>query len=119
MFTFTAFVALLYNETHHPNLLLLMVVTTIIISSGVWFFLRFSKLIGRVLSIVASFFAGTVPMAISYLTWNWRAYFEMPQSDYWYDNLGVAPIGVIFWLLILFCPALIALIQRIVTRRIA
>ncbi len=117
MYTFGAFVSLIYDENHHPYLLLLMAVTTIIVTAGVWFFLRSSNLIGRVLSIVVSFIASIVPMAISYLTWDWRVYYGMPQSDYWYDNLGVAPIGVIFWLLILFWPALILLIQRIVTRR--
>ena len=117
MYAFGAFVSLIYDENHHPYLLLLMAVTTIIVTAGVWFFLRSSNLIGRVLSILVSFIASIVPMAISYLTWDWRMYYRMPQSDYWYDNFGVDPIRVIFWLLILFWPALILLIQRIVTRR--
>ena len=117
MFTLGAFIALIYDENHHPYLLLLMAVTIIIIISGVWFFLRSSNLIGRVLSIVVSFIASMVPGVISYLTWDWRAYYGLPKSDYWYDNLGFSPILVLFWLLFLFWPALIVIIQRIVNRR--
>ena len=117
MFTLGAFIALIYDENHHPYLLLLMAVTIIIIISGVWFFLRSSNLIGRVLSIVVSFIVSMVPGVISYLTWDWRAYYGLPKSDYWYDNLGFSPILVLFWLLFLFWPALIVIIQRIVNRR--
>jgi hypothetical protein len=51
-------------------------------------------------------------MAISYLTWDWRAYFGLPTAETWYDNLGMAPMGYLFLLMILFWPALIGLIQR-------
>lgn len=119
LFAFGAFVSLIFDENHNPYLLLWIALTTIIIATGVWLFLRSSNLIGRVLSIVVSFIASMVPGAISYLTWDWRAYYGLPKSDYWYDNLGVSPILVLSWLLLLFSPALIVLIQRMTRRRIA
>ena len=117
MYAFAAFVALIYDENHHPYLLLFMAVATLIVTAGAWFFLRSSNMIGRILSIVVSFIAASVPMGISYLTWDWRAYYGLPTSETWYGNLGVAPIGILFWLLILFWPALIALIHRITPRQ--
>jgi hypothetical protein len=119
LFAFGAFVSLIFDENHNPYLLLWMALTTIIIATGVWLFLRSSTLSARVLSIVVSFIASMVPGAISYLTWDWRAYYGLPKSDYWYDNLGVSPILVLFWLLFLFSPALIVFIQRMTRRQIA
>jgi hypothetical protein len=117
MYAFGAFVSLIYDENHNPYLLLFMAVATLIFAAGAWFFLRSSNMIGRILSIAVSFIAASVPMGISYLTWDWRAYYGLPISENWYDNLGMAPIGILFWLLILFWPALIALIHRITPRQ--
>jgi hypothetical protein len=119
LFTFGAFLSLIFDENHNPYLLLWMGLTILIIATGVWLFLRSSTLRARVLSISISFFVSFIPLTISYLTWDWRSYYGLPQSDFWYDNLGVSPIGIVFWLLLLFCPALIGLIQRIAYRRIA
>jgi hypothetical protein len=119
MFTLGAWIFMGGGEDHHPQWLLFLFASTLIISIGAWCFLRSSSLTGRVLSIVISFIASAVPMAISYLTWDWRAYYGLPPAESWNDNLGVAPIGVLFWLLILFWPALIALIHHITIRRTA
>lgn len=118
MFTLGALIFMGGGEDHHPQWLLFLLAATSIICIGAWCFLRSSSLIGRVLSIAISFIASAVPMGISYLTWDWRTHYGLPPSDDWLDNLGVAPVGVLFWLLIIFWPALIALIQRITTRRI-
>ena len=117
MYAFGASVSLIYDENHHPSLLLLMAITTLMITAGAWAFLRSSSLLGRVLSVAVSYVVAVIPVAISYLTWDWRAYYRLPPSDRWVDNLGVAPIGILFWLLILFWPALLVLAQRIVARR--
>ena len=117
MYTIGAFVAMSYDENHHPYLLLLMAVTNIIIILGAWFFLRSSNLKGRVLTIVVSYIASMVTDAISWLTWDWHAYYGLPKSEHWYENWGGPPILVLFWLMFLFWPAIIALIQRIARRR--
>jgi len=119
MFALGSWVSLTYDENHHPQLALFILFTTLVVSAGVWFFLRSSSLMGRVLSILVSFIASAVPMAISYLTWDWRAYYGLPAAESWNDNLGVAPIGILFWALILFWPALIALVHRIIIHRTA
>jgi hypothetical protein len=107
------------GEDHHPQWLLFSIAATLIICIGAWCFLRSSTLIGRVLSIAISFILSAVPMGISYLTWDWRAYYGLPPAESWRGKLGVAPIGVLFWLLILFWPALIALIHYFTNRRTA
>jgi hypothetical protein len=119
MYAFGAFMSLIYDENHNPYLLLFMAVATLIVTAGAWFFLRSSNMIGRILSIAVSFIAASVPMGISYLTWDWRAYYGLPSPETWYDNLGMAPIGILFWLLILFWPALIGLIHRFTPRQTA
>jgi hypothetical protein len=119
MYTFGAFVLLMYDENHHPFLPLLVAISTLIVATGAWVFLRSPNLIGRVLSISISFVAAMIPVSISYLTWDWRAYYGLPPSDNRFDSSGLAPIGVLFWLLILFWPALIALARRFISRRIA
>jgi hypothetical protein len=119
MYALSVFVALAYDENHHPFLILLMAASTLIVASGAWVFLRSSRVIGRVLSILVGFIAAMVLVGISYLTWDWRAYYGLPPSDYWLDSLGVAPVGVLFWLLILFWPALIVLARRFISHRIA
>ncbi|MFL7892937.1 MAG: hypothetical protein ACK2UM_16340 [Anaerolineales bacterium] len=112
MYCLAAFMCLIYDENHHPYLLLLIGATILIVTAGAWFFLRSSNILGRILSVVVSCFAASIPMAISYLTWDWRAYFGLPTAETWYDNLGMAPMGYLFLLMILFWPALIGLIQR-------
>ncbi len=119
MYAFGAFMSLIYDENHNPYLLAFMAVTTLIVTAGAWFFLRSSNMIGRILSIAVSFIAASIPMGISYLTWDWRAYYGLPSPETWHDNLGVAPIGILFWLLILFWPALIGLLHRITPRQTA
>jgi hypothetical protein len=107
------------GENHHPQWFLFMISATLVVCAGAWFFLRSSSLIGRVLSISVSFILSAVPMAISYLTWDWRTHYGLPPAENWRGNLGVAPVGVLFWLLILFWPALIALVHQITNRRTA
>lgn len=104
------------GEDNHPQWLLFSMVATLIISIGAWCFLCSSSLIGRVLSIAVSFILSAVPMAISYLTWDWRAHYGFPPAENWRGNLGVAPIGVSFWLLILFWPAIIPAFSNLYRR---
>jgi len=119
LFAFGAFFSLIFDENHNPYLLSWMALTTFIIATGVWVFLRSSTIWARVLAIAVSFVVSMVPGAISYLTWDWRAYYGLPQSDFWYENLGISPIGVIIWLLLIFWPALIGIVQRTARRRIS
>jgi len=111
MYALGGFMALIYDESHNPYPLLFMAGSTLIVAAGAWFFLRSSTLVGRILSIAVGFILGMGLIAISYLTWDWRAYYGLSPADTWGGNLGVAPIGVLFWLLILFWPVVFVPIQ--------
>lgn len=113
MFTLGSWTFLIFDENHHPYLPLFILATTLAASAGAWFFLRSASLLSRVISIITSFIGVAVITGISYATWDWRAYYGLPPSDQVLNNLGLAPIGVLLWLLILFWPAWIALARRL------
>jgi len=118
MFAFVGFVWLIYDENHHPQLLWFILAGTLVISAGVWFFLRGSSLKIRVFSIIGSWAASDVFSRICYATWDYRAYYGLPESTRtWYQSLGMATGIFAFWSAIIFWPALIALIHKLVNRR--
>ena len=117
MFTLGAWVALInYDENHHPWLMLLMLGSTLITSAGAWFFLRSGSLKGRALSVTGSFIAAVVLSSLAWSTGDWRTYYGWPEADTWYKSLGESARLLLAWFLILFWPALIALIRRFIPR---
>jgi hypothetical protein len=120
MFAFGGFVWLIYDENHHPQLLWFILAATLAISAGVWFFLRSSSLKGRVFSIIFSWIVGDILSRICYATWDYRAYYGLPEATRtrtWYQSLGITVSIFTFYLAILFWPVLIGLIHRIVNHR--
>jgi hypothetical protein len=117
MFALGAWIFLLYDENHHPYLLVLMAGTTLAIAGGVWLFLRSSSVKVRILSTVGSFLAAAILGGIAWGTWSWHDYYGIPNTSTWFEDLGRSLIGTVFWIGILYWPALIGLIRRIVTRR--
>jgi hypothetical protein len=84
-----------------------MTVSTLSLSAGAWLFLR-SRTIGeRVLSITGGYVSAAIINGISWATWDWQSYYGLPRSGTWYENLGISPIAVFFWLLFLIWPAAI------------
>jgi len=120
MYAMGAWVFMIYDENHHPFLPGFVLASILVAVGGAWFFLRSTSLKGRVFSIMGSYISGSIISGISYATWDWHAYNGLPKpEEAWYQTLGMTMIGILFWLLILFWPALIAVIQRIFTRRMA
>jgi hypothetical protein len=118
MFALGGFASLIYDENHHPQLLWFMLITTLAISAGAWFFLRCSSLKGRVFSIIGSFVASVVISSICEATWDFHAYHGLPEpTRTWYQSLGVSIMILTFWLALLFWPAIIAAIRKLVLRR--
>ena len=120
MFALVGIVWIYYDEVHHPQLLWFIFAATLAISAGVWFFLRSSSLKGRVFAIIGSWVAGDVFSRICYATWDYRAYYGLPEATRtrtWYQSLGIAISLFTFYLAILFWPVLIGLLHRIVNRR--
>jgi hypothetical protein len=60
MYTFLAFVFMIYNENHHPYLLVFMSLATLAISVGAWYFLRCSSLECRAASLMGGFLASYI-----------------------------------------------------------
>ena len=118
MYTFIAFMFLIYDENHHPYLLAFMFISTLATAAGAWFFLRSSNLKGRITSIFGGFVAIAVIGGISEATWDWRAYYGIAEMLVpCYLTILRIVISLSFITLILFWPALIGLIQRIVNHR--
>jgi hypothetical protein len=117
MFVLGSWLFLISDENHHPHLLLFTLASTLVVSAGSWSFLRSASLRGRVLSIGGGFIGAALICGICYATWDWQAYYGLPRSENWFENLGLSPIGVLFWLLILFWPVTISIIRRTIQER--
>ena len=120
MFAMGAWIFMVYDENHHPYLLAFMLASTLAAAGGAWIFLRSSSVKGRILAIVGSFIAAAIIGGICNASWDWYAYYGIPKPDEaWYLTLGMSILGILFWILIFFWPALIGVIRRITTRRTA
>jgi hypothetical protein len=117
MFTLETWVLMIYDENHHPYLLAFILASALVASGGVWFFLRSSNLWGRILSLTGGFITEAILSGIAWTTWSWHEYYGFPKPEHWYEDWGISYIAVTFWLVILFWPALIALIRRILPHR--
>jgi hypothetical protein len=120
MYTLGAWIWIFYDENHHPLLLVFIFASALVAAGATWVFLRSSTLRGRILSITVGFIVGKILSDISYATWDYQSYYGLPESTRtWYQSLGITFAIMTFWFGILFWPALIGLIQRIIRRRIA
>jgi len=120
MYTLGAWIWIFYDENHHPLLLVFIFASALVAAGATWVFLRSSNLRGRILSITVGFILGKILSDISYATWDYQSYYGLPESTRtWYQSLGITFAIMTFWFGILFWPALIGLIQRIIRRRIA
>ena len=119
MFTFMGFAWMVaaYDENHHPQLLLFMLAATLAISAGVWFFLRSASLKGHILSLIGGFFAADIVSLICSATWDYREYYGLPESTRtWHESLSINFRIHLFWLAILFWPALIGLLRYVISQ---
>jgi hypothetical protein len=117
MFALETWVMMIFDENRHPYLLAFIMASSLFASGGVWFYLRSSTLRGRIFSFLGSFIGTTIVSNIAWATWDWHAYYGFPQPEHWYQDWGISVIGVIFWFVILFWPALIGLVRRMIIRR--
>lgn len=117
MFALETWVMMIYDENHHPYLLAFILASALVASGGVWFFLRSSTFWGRFFSFLGSFIGAAIVGSIAWTTWDWHEYYGFPQPEHWYQDWGISIIGVIFWFVILFWPALIGLAKRMILRR--
>lgn len=109
MYTFVGFVMLLYDENHSPYLIVFMIVSILTISASVWAFMRSTKPSGRYLALLTGFVAGLAIDRICETTWDFAAYYGLPQSSptAWYDTILSMIVITVVWGGILLLPALL------------
>ncbi len=113
MYTFIAFVFLIYDENHHPYLFIFMAASTIAIAAGTWFYLRSTSPMGRVSSIFGGFASGIMISIIGESTWDTQTYYNLPEmSTPWYLTIFRTLIILIFYSVILFWPVAINFLPR-------
>jgi hypothetical protein len=119
MYTFIGWMALIYDENHHPYLFAFMIGSTLAISGGAWFFLRERQTRIRVMALLSGFMAVAIIGAISEATWDWHAYYGVPEPPpvTWYVSALRIILILLFWGLILFWPALVGLARRAANKR--
>jgi hypothetical protein len=119
MYTFIAFIYLLYDENHHPYLFVFMSASTFVIAAGAWLFLRGASLRGRIGSIFGGLVVANVISQISNNTWDAQAYYNLSQGlpTPWYMTVFRTVMILSFLIAILFWPAIIGLGQYLIDRQ--
>lgn len=74
------FVFMLYDENHHPYLLAFIASTTLAISLGAWGYFRSISPLRRILALLGGLFLATVLSMTSYATWDYQAYYGLPEG---------------------------------------
>jgi len=121
MYTFIAFVFLIYDENHHPYLLIFMAASTLAIAAGAWFFLRSASLKGRAASILGGLITSNVIGQVCNNTWDAQDHYNLPEgsSSPWYMTIFRTVMILSFFAAWLFWPVAIGLYRRITNKRMA
>lgn len=119
MYTFVGWMALIYDENHHPYLFAFMIGSTLAISGGAWFFLRERRTRNRIVALLSGFMTVAIIGAISEATWDWHAYYGVPEPPpvAWYVSALRIVLILLIWGLILFWPALVGFVRRAINNR--
>ena len=116
MYTFVGWMALIYDENHHPYLFAFMIASTLAISGSVWAFMRSDNTRARIFALLSGFIAVGIIGWICESTWDWRGHYGLPPQPVvaWYVSLLRAVVIIAVWGGILFWPALVGLVRRAV-----
>jgi hypothetical protein len=89
---------MLSDENHHPYLLAFIAAATLAISLGAWGYFRSTSPLRRVLALVGGLFLAILIAVINNATWDYRAYYGLPESA---SNVNL--FGLVFFVgLIIF-----------------
>jgi asparagine N-glycosylation enzyme membrane subunit Stt3 len=86
----------MYDENRHPYLLVFIIASTLAVCVGAWFYFRQTVFIQRVLSLVAGLISLAAIGGINSATWDWRAYYNLPENAHEFSLIGVAFYALIF-----------------------
>jgi hypothetical protein len=71
---------MLSDENHNPYLLAFIAATTLALSLGAWGYFRSASPLRRVLALVGGLFLAILLAVINNATWDYRAYYSLPES---------------------------------------
>jgi hypothetical protein len=71
---------MLSDENHNPYLLVFIAATTLALSLGAWGYFRSTSPLRGVLALVGGFFLTILLAVINNATWDYRAYYGLPES---------------------------------------
>jgi hypothetical protein len=74
------FVFMIYDENHHPYLLAFIATTAVALSAGAWGYFRSITPIRRILALMGGLLVATILSVINNATWDYRAYYGLPES---------------------------------------
>jgi hypothetical protein len=84
-------VYMLSDENHNPHLFIFIATSSIACSLGAWGYFHSASPLRRVLSLVGGLFLAMIIDSINYATWDYRAYYGLPES-----SQNVSLVGQIF-----------------------
>jgi hypothetical protein len=95
VYTFYTGAYMMYDEIHSPFLLLFMLATTLAACLGAWGYFRSALPLHRV-----GFLVGGLALSVgldvwSSLTWDFAAFFGLPEGSAWLDLSGMVILGVL------------------------
>jgi len=95
VYTFYTSAYMMYDEIHSPFLLLFMFATTLAACLGAWGYFRSALPLRRV-----GFLVGGLALSVgldvwSSLTWDFAAYFGLPEGSSWLNLPGMVMMGVL------------------------
>jgi hypothetical protein len=118
IFAFPAWMALLYDENHHPYLLFFMLGSTLALSLGAYLYLRGTSLAKRMVSLVGGLLVALTFGWICEGTWDYRAYYGFTTPpDPWYMSILRWTVALIMIAFILFGPAIVSILRKIKSQR--
>ena len=119
IYSFAAFVLLIYDENHHPYLFGFMAAGTLVICLAVWSFLQNNTSWKRILFLTVGFVAALAISNISYATWDYATYYNLPPStpQPWYEEVRGMVSITLFWVAFIFWPGLIGFARRVSDHR--
>lgn len=90
VYIFYGYFALLADENHHPYFLLFLILTALGVSAGAWGYFRLASPLRRLLALAGGLLVMIVLGVISDATWDYRAYYGLPDSAQYTSWIGVS-----------------------------
>ena len=93
-------VFMLYDENHHPYLLWFIAASTVMINLGAWGYFHQAGPLRRILALISGLFGATILSIISEATWDYRAYYDLPESGQKINALGLIALVLLAGLML-------------------